>query len=104
MLYILIFFFTPGYISISVYLMVQFRLYLKWHCAWQICVIANKSVIEALTISSEIQFSSDLMLICTHLQYLFTTFILPKLIYLFLYTISIPHPNHVYDKQRKKLF
>ena len=48
------------------------------------CVIAYKSVSEALNISSELQFSTNLMLACTHLQYLFTILILPKSIYLFL--------------------
>ena len=65
-------------------LMVLFRLYLKQYHTWQICVIACKSVIEALNISSKLQFWTDLMLVCTHLQYLFTTFILPKSIYLLL--------------------
>ena len=32
-----------------------------------------------------VQFLTDLMLTCTHLQHLFTTFILPKSIYLFLF-------------------
>ena len=64
-----------------------FRLYLKLYRAWQIYVIACKSVIEALNIlniSSELEFSTDLALASTHLQYLFSTFILLKLIYLFL--------------------
>ena len=34
--------------------MVHFRLYLKQYCAWQICQIACRSVIEALNISSEL--------------------------------------------------
>ena len=51
--------------------------------------LSLKSVIEALTISSELQFSTDLSLACTHLQYLFTTFILPKSIYLLLQTIYL---------------
>ena len=62
--------------------------------------MACKSVIEALNIFSKLQFSVDLMLMCTHLQYLFTTPILPKSIYF--YKLSIPYPNQVYDKQRKK--
>ena len=37
----------------------HFRLYLKQYWAWQICVIAHKSVTEALNISSELQFSTD---------------------------------------------
>ena len=51
--------------------------------------LSLKSVIEALIISSELQFSTDLSLACTHLQYLFTTFILPKSIYLLLQTIYL---------------
>ena len=51
--------------------------------------LSLKSVIEALTISSELQFSADLSLACTHLQYLFTTFILPKSIYLLLQIIYL---------------
>ena len=43
-------------------------------------VTAYKSVNEVLNISSEVQFSTDLTLVCTctHLQYLFSPFILPK--------------------------
>ena len=51
--------------------------------------LSLKSVIEALTISSELQFSTDLSLACTHLQYLYTSFILPKPIYLLLQTIYL---------------
>ena len=82
--------------------MVQFRLYLKEYCTWQIYVIACKSVIEAINICSELQFSTNLMLVYTHLQYLITTLILPKSIYFYKLFISIPYPNQVYDKKRKK--
>ena len=51
--------------------------------------LSLKSVIEALAISSELQFSTNLSLACTHLQHLFTTFILPKWIYLLLQTIYL---------------
>ena len=64
--------------------MVHFRLYLKQYCAWQICQIACRSVIEALNISSELQFPAVLTLVCTQLQYLFNAFILPKSVYLLL--------------------
>ena len=42
------------------------------------------------------------MLVYTHLQYLITTLILPKSIYFYKLFISIPDPNQVYDKKRKK--
>ena len=44
---------------------------------------------NCLYISIDPQFLSGLMLVCTHLQYLFTPLILLKSIYLLLWTISI---------------
>ena len=84
--------------------MVHFRLYLKQYRAWRISVIAFKSVIEAMNISSELQFPTDLMLARTHLQYFLNTFILLKSIYLLLWTIFIPYLNQVYDEQKKNIF
>ena len=87
----------------------QITFFLKknpYDCACQICIIDWKSVIEALNISSELQFqltwrwhaptcSSYLLLLSYQNQYIYFCY---KLI------ISIPHLNQVYDKQRKKHF
>ena len=62
--------------------MVHFRWYLKQYRAQQICVIACKLVIEAMNISSELQFLIHVTLACSYLQFLYTTFMLPKSVYL----------------------
>ena len=66
-------------------------LYLKYYQAWPVCIIACKSVIEASDFSSELQFLTDLMMVCTHLQFSFTACIIPKSTYFFINYLLIFH-------------
>ena len=69
----------------------------------QICTIACKSVIEALNISTEIEFSTDLTWHApTCSTYLLLLSYQSQSIYFYKVFISVPYPNHVHNNNNKK--